>query len=70
MKPEVEFVSAEIFTKSVTDPEELINRNQFYPRIQIAKSGSIGANLDSDDVNTVVRVSVNWVVIPFIPSMC
>lgn len=54
MKPEEKFVSAQIFTKHVGNPENLINRNEFYPRILIATAGRIGAGLDSDMVNSVV----------------
>ena len=42
-KPEVKFVSAERFTETITNPEELINSNKFYPRILLATAGSIGA---------------------------
>ena len=34
MKAEVKFVSASMFTKTVANAEELVNKNQFYPRIR------------------------------------
>ena len=47
MKKEVKFISAERFTKIITNPQELIDSNKFYPRILLATAGSIGAGLDS-----------------------
>ena len=41
-KPEVKFVSAERFAETITNLEELINSNKFYPRILLATAGSIG----------------------------
>ena len=55
-KPEVKFVSAERFTETIANPEELINKDKFYPRILLATAGSIGAGLDSPDVYAVCRV--------------
>ena len=54
--PEVKCVSAESFTESVSNPEELINRNKFDTRIILATTGSIGAGLDRLDVYAVCRV--------------
>ena len=56
MKKEVKFVSAERFTRTVTNPQELIDSNQFYPRILLATAGNIGAGLDSPDVFSVIRI--------------
>ena len=56
LKPEVKFVSAERFTEEIEDPESVVNRNQFYPRVLLATAGSIGAGLDSPDVFAVVRL--------------
>lgn len=47
MKPEVEYVSAQIFTKKMEDLEELANKNELYPRISIPTVGSIDGGLDS-----------------------
>ena len=55
LKPEVKFVTAERFTQVISNPEELINLNKFYPRILLATAGSIGAGLDSPDVYSVCR---------------
>ena len=33
MKAEIKFVSAQMFTKTVDNAEELVNSNSFYPRI-------------------------------------
>ena len=55
LKPEVKFVSAKWFTQVISNPEELINTNKFYPRILLATAGSIGAGLDSPDVYSVYR---------------
>ena len=57
LKPEVKFASVERFTMLVEEPENVINNNQFYPRILLATAGSIGAGLDSPDVYTVCRAS-------------
>ena len=56
MKPEVKFVFDEMFTRNAENSEDKINSNQFYPRILIATVGSIGSGLNSDMVNSVVRV--------------
>ena len=55
-KPEVKLISAERRTETVSNPEELINRNKFYPWILIATAGSIGAGLDSSDMYAVCWV--------------
>jgi len=57
-KPEVKFMSAEKFTETVSDPEDLINKNKFYPRFFLATAGNIGAGLDSSDIYVVCRVGV------------
>ena len=57
LKPEVKFVSAERFTQVITNPEELINSNKFYPQILLATAGIIGAGLDSPGVYSVCRAS-------------
>ena len=56
LKPEVKIFSAERFTRCIDNPEELVNTNQFYPRIMLATAGSIGSGLDSPDVYSVYRV--------------
>ena len=56
MKSAVKLVSAQMFTKTVYNAEELVNINSFYPRILMATSGSIGADLDSADFYNVVKV--------------
>ena len=56
LQPEVKFVSAEQFTRVVDHPQQLIDTNQFYPRILLATDGCIGAGLDSADVYSVCRV--------------
>ena len=56
MKAEVKFVSAQMFTKTVDNAEELVNNNSFYPSILMATAGSIGTCLDLADVYSVVRV--------------
>ena len=50
MKKEVKFVSTERFTRTVQNPQELIDSHQFYPQILLATAGSIRAGLDSPDV--------------------
>ena len=69
MKPEVKILSAEIFTKNVENPEDMIHKNEFYPRILIATAGSIGAGLDSDMVNSVVRVGFPTSLIDMVQEM-
>ena len=56
MKKEVKFISAERFTKTMTNPQELIDRNKCYPRILLATAGSIGPGLNSQDVYSVSRI--------------
>ena len=55
-KPEVKCISAQSFTESIKNLEELINSNQFYPWILLVTASSIGAGLDSPDVYAVCRV--------------
>ena len=55
MQPEVKYISAEIFTRSIENSDNLINRNIFFPRILIVTAGSIGDGLDTMDVHSVVR---------------
>ena len=56
MKKEVKYISAERFTKTITNPQELIDSNKFNPRILLATAGSIGAGIDSQDVYSVSRI--------------
>ena len=56
LQPEVKFVSAQQFTQHIVDPQLLLDKNAFYPRILLATAGCIGAGLDSADVYTVIRV--------------
>ena len=56
MKAEFKLFSAQMFTKTVDNTEELVNSNSFYPRISMATAGSIGAGLDLVDVCSVVRI--------------
>ena len=69
MKKEVKFVSAERFTTTVTNPQELIDSNQYYPRILLATAGSIGAGLDSSDVFSVTRIGFPTSVIDMAQEM-
>lgn len=61
MKAEVNFVSAQMFTITVDNAEELVNSNSLYPMILMATAGSIGAGLDSEDIYRVVRVGFRLV---------
>ena len=56
LQPEVKFVSAQQFTRHIADPQVLLDRNEYYPRILLATAGCIGAGLDSADVYSVIRV--------------
>jgi len=56
LQPEVKFVSAQQFTRHITDPQVLLDKNEYYPRILLATAGCIGAGLDSADVYSVIRV--------------
>ena len=69
MKAEVKFVSAQIFTKTVDNAEELVTSNSFYPRILMATAGSIGAGLDLADVYSVVRVGFSTSILEMVQEM-
>ena len=56
LKPEIKFFSAERFTETIKNPEELTNSNQFYSRILLATASRIETGLDSTDFYTVCRV--------------
>lgn len=56
LQPEVKFVSAQQFTRHIEDPQTILDRNEYYPRILLATAGCIGAGLDSSDVFSVIRV--------------
>ena len=47
LDPEVKKVNAEKFTEEVINPAEVIEENEFYPRVPIATPSCIGAGLDS-----------------------
>ena len=53
LQPEVKFVFADQFTKSILDPQSLVDKNEFYPRILLATARCIGTGLDSPDVYSV-----------------
>ena len=69
MKAEVKFVSAQMFTKTTENAEELVNTNSFYPRILMATAGSIGAGLDSGDVYCVVKVGFSTSILEMVQEM-
>ena len=69
MKAEVKFVSAQIFTKTIENAEELVNSNSFYPRILMATAGSIGAGLDLVDVYSVVGVGFSTSILEMVQDM-
>ena len=50
------FVSAEQFTRYVSNPQQLIDRKIYYPRIIISTPGCIGTGLNSVDVYSVCQV--------------
>ena len=56
LQSEVKFVSAEQFTQHIIDPQLLLDRNEYYPRILLATAGCIIAGLDSPNVYSVCRV--------------
>lgn len=58
MKPNVKILSADMFTKYVDNPEDMILENQFYPRILIVTASSIGAGLDLVMVSSGVCVGL------------
>ena len=64
----VEFVSAQKFTKTIENAEELVNSNSFYPRILMATSGSIGAVFDSA-VYFVVRIGFSANILEMVREM-
>ena len=57
--PEVKFACAERFTMVVEHADNMVNNNQFYPRILLTIAGSIGAGLDSPDLYTVCRAGLS-----------
>ena len=69
LQPEVKFVSAEQFTKSILDPQSLVDKNEFYPRILLATAGCIGAGLDSPDVYCVSRIGFPLSIIDMVQEM-
>ena len=69
MKADVKFVSAQMFTKTTKNAEELVNTNSFYPRILMATAGSIGAGLDSGDVYSVVKVGFPTNILEMVQEM-
>ena len=56
MRKDIKIVYAEEFTKSVSNPEDIVNSDVFYARILISIAGSISAELDSMDVYSVIRI--------------
>ena len=69
LQPEVKFVSAELFTRHVDDPQLLLDSNIYYPRILLATAGCIGAGLDSSDVYSVCRVGMPSGIIDMVQEM-
>ena len=71
LQPEVKFVSAEQFTRSVDNiqAQGLLDNNQFYPRILLATASCIGAGLDSPDVYSVCRIGFPSSVIDLVQEM-
>ena len=64
MKAEVKLVSAQMFTKTVDNAEELVN-----PRILMATAGSIDAGFDLVDVYSVVRVGFSTSILDMVQEM-
>ena len=56
LKPGVKFVSAERFTETISNSEEVINHKKFYPRIFLAATGSVGTGLERADAYAVYRI--------------
>ena len=56
LEPEVKLINAQTFTKEIHNAAELIENNEFFPRVLIATSSSIGAGLGLSDVYSVIRI--------------
>ena len=69
LETEVKQVNAERFTEEVTNADELIEDNEFYPRVLVATSSCIGAGLDSSLVYSVLRIGFPTSLINMIQEM-
>ena len=65
----MKFVSAEQFTRKIIDPQSLVDKNEFYPRILFATAGCIGAGMDSPDVYSVSRIGFLSSIIGMVQEM-
>ena len=69
MFADVKLLSTVKFTTKVHDPNSLLEKNEYYPRILIAKESFIGNGLDCDDVYQVVNVGFPTSILDAIQEM-
>ena len=69
LESDMKRVNAERFTEEVYNPDEILENNDFYPRVLIATSSCIGAGLDSSAVYSVLRIGFPTSLINMIQEM-
>ena len=69
MESELKLASVKRFTTEVSNPRDIIDKNEYYPRVLIATASCIGAGLDSSSVYSVIRIGFPTSIIDMIQEM-
>ena len=69
METKLKLASVTRFTDEVNNPLDIIDKNEYYPRVLIATASYIGASLDSSSVYSVIRIGFRTSIIDMIQEM-
>ena len=70
MEIEVKLMSTTTFTSNPSDPRENVDNYVFYPRVLIATSSCIRADLDSSSAHSVVKIGFPTILLDLIQKIC